>query len=193
MVLERHAPGREASWAAGGMIAESEAGQHPVFWELATASARLYPEFVAELQDASGVHVDYRRKGTISFMDQEEEAPVAGRTLSVDELCQLEPNLEYRGSAVFLHEDSVDPRLLLKALLKAAKHDGVEIVSGAEVTQVEVDQRGAVAAITTKSRYHGEVIVNCAGAWADSFSPLPIPARPIKGQMLSLLPELDDN
>jgi len=30
-------------------------------------------------------------------------------------------------------------------------------------------------------------IVNCAGAWSGQFSPVPVPTRPIKGQMLALV------
>ena len=170
------------------MIAESEAGPHRSFWELAAASARLYPQFIDQLQDDSGVHIDFRREGTIRFTDPAEVLMV-GRSLSKEDLLRLEPSLEFEAPAVFLEEGSVDPRLLLEALLKSAKHLGVDVLSGAEVTEIEANQRGAVAAVTTKARYHGTVIVNCAGAWADAFSPLPVPTKPIKGQMLALIPE----
>ena len=38
---------------------------------LAAASARMYPEFVHELQDESGMNVDLRDHGTILFMPPE--------------------------------------------------------------------------------------------------------------------------
>ncbi|HEY4960421.1 MAG TPA: FAD-dependent oxidoreductase, partial [Terriglobales bacterium] len=33
------------------------------------------------------------------------------------------------------------------------------------------------------------VVVNCCGAWAGQIQPLPVPARPVKGQMVCLIPQ----
>ena len=57
-------PGRGASWAAAGMIAPafeaaSEAGVHPRLFDLCLESARLWPEFAAQLEDKSGQSVGY--------------------------------------------------------------------------------------------------------------------------------------
>ena len=72
MVLERHQPGREASWAAGGMLADREAGSHPLFRSMARVSAAMYPQWVHQLQDESGVQVDLREQGTIRFLDDDD-------------------------------------------------------------------------------------------------------------------------
>ncbi|MGA7287713.1 MAG: FAD-dependent oxidoreductase, partial [Terriglobales bacterium] len=60
LVVEKGEPGREASWAAGGMLVDSPAETQPALRELATASARMYPEFVHELEDESGLKIDLR-------------------------------------------------------------------------------------------------------------------------------------
>jgi glycine/D-amino acid oxidase-like deaminating enzyme len=88
-----------------------------------------------------------------------------------------------------LPEACVDPRQLLAALVKTALHLGVNVVSGAKVTHIQIEEGRVVGAITTKSSYMAPVIVNCAGAWAGQFSPVPLPTRPIKGQMLALVSE----
>ena len=50
LLLERGACGREASHAAGGMIADCPLEMPPALHPLAAASARMYPPFVNQLQ-----------------------------------------------------------------------------------------------------------------------------------------------
>jgi len=114
----------------------------------------------------------------------------AGEPLSVDDLKRLEPELSYFPPAMFLPERCVDPRLLMDALVAAAKHLGVDISSGAEVTGFELACDRVEAAITTKSRYSCNLIVNCAGAWAGQVGPITIPTVPKKGQMLAVTPAI---
>lgn len=187
-VLDKHHPGREASWASGGMIAHCEAGSNPVFRLLAKTSAQMYPSFVHTLQDESDINVDFRSYGTIRFLDNDDgELAEEGKSLSSEALRELEPELAYSAPARLLPEFCVDPRLLVEGLLKAALHRGVHVASGADVTHLQVEEGRAVAVVTSKTRYVAEYIVNCAGAWSGQFSPVPIPTRPIKGQMLALV------
>jgi glycine/D-amino acid oxidase-like deaminating enzyme len=86
----------------------------------------------------------------------------------------------------------VDPRLLIEALLKTALRSGVHVAAGSDVTHLQIEEGRAVAAVTTKTRYSAKAMVNCAGAWSGQSSPLPIPTRPIKGQMLALISEKKD-
>ena len=67
LIVERGEPGREASHAAAGMLADFPLETPAMLQPLATASARMYPEFVHELQDESGMKVDLRDQGTIFF------------------------------------------------------------------------------------------------------------------------------
>src|SRR5207253_6432587 len=60
LIVERGEPGREASHAAAGMLGDFPLETPANLQPLATASARMYPEFVHELQDESGVDVDLR-------------------------------------------------------------------------------------------------------------------------------------
>jgi glycine oxidase len=65
LVVEKGEPGREASWAAGGMLVDFPAETRPELRELASASVRMYPEFVHELEDESGPKIDLRSVGTL--------------------------------------------------------------------------------------------------------------------------------
>jgi glycine oxidase len=188
IVLDASQPGREASWAAGGMLAARDPETKPALRELAIAGAEIYPEFVHQIQDESGTLVDFRTDGAIRFLLPKELGNCALPLLTEIELHELEPNLSYTATAVFIDESCVDPRQLLPALVKAAKHHEVDMAAGAEVQEIEVVNDRAVAAITSKTRYAGAAIVNCAGAWAAHIGPVKIPTRPAKGQMLALAP-----
>ena len=65
LVVERGEPGREASYAAAGMLADCPLEMPAALQAFAAASARMYPEFVHELQDESGINVDLRDQGTL--------------------------------------------------------------------------------------------------------------------------------
>jgi glycine oxidase len=175
------------------MLADFRLEIPPALQHLASASARMYPEFVHELQDESGIKVDLRDQGTILFVTAEElhECPslIADHPLS-SPLAQLEPELGPAGlPAIFLQERSVDPRALASAALKAARHRGVDISSGTSVTEVLLSDGIVTGVRTAKTQYSAPIVVNCAGAWAGQLPPHAIPTRPVKGQMLSLVGE----
>jgi glycine oxidase len=191
LVVERGQPGREASHAAGGMLVDCGIETPSVLQPLATASARMYPEFAQELQFESGMHVDLRDHGTIVFLspDHVDERPGFTLTSSLPvPLAELEPALaEPNRPAVYLKERSVDPRALSTSAWKAAKRHGIDFSSGDEVTAVSLVDGRATGVTTTKTAFPAAKIVNCAGAWSGQIGPHRFPTRPVKGQMLCLL------
>jgi glycine oxidase len=185
LVVERGESGREASHAAAGMLADCTVETPAALQPLATASARMYPEFVHELQDESGSKVDLRDQGTLLFLPAEETHGCT-ETLPAS-LAELEPALaDPNRPAIYLRERSVDPRALMSAALKAARHRGVDISSGSPVTNVLTSDGRAAGVATEKTSYLAPVAVNCAGAWAGHLPPLYFPTRPVKGQMLAV-------
>lgn len=190
LVLERGEPGREASHAAGGMLVDCGLETHPALQPLATASARMYPEFVHELEVESGINVDLRDQGAILIFSSEhgyERAGIALEMLPPRALSELEPAFADPGRPVFLlKERSVDPRALTTAALLTAKRRGVDISSGEEVAEVNFSE-GSAAVLTRKTSYSSAKVVNCAGAWSGQIAPYNFPTRPVKGQMLCLI------
>jgi glycine oxidase len=195
LVVERGEPGREASHAAAGMLSDCGLETPTALQALATASARMYPEFVHELQDESGTNVDLRDEGTILFLAPEhasKQPDFATEHQLPAPLAELEPALADMNApalylpAVYLKERSVDPRALVAAALKAAKHRGVDISSGTTVTDVLVSDGQVTGVRTDRTSYSSPIVVNCAGAWAGSFSTYGFPTRPVKGQMLAV-------
>ena len=190
LVIEKHEPVREATYAAGGMIANCDPHIPNALQPLAAASAQMYPEFVQQLQDESGESADLRDTGTIAcFESGENPECTTARHLTGEELSQMEPLLQLSGSAWFLPECSVDPRGLGRVLVQAAKHRGIDFVTGSPVVEVLVVEGRAAGVKTTHSEYAAGVVVNCSGAWAGQILPLAIPVRPVKGQMVCLVPQ----
>jgi glycine oxidase len=190
LVVERGEPGREASHAAGGMLVDCPLETPPALQPLATASAKMYPEFAHELHLESGINVDLRDYGTIIFPRAEElhEHPeFTPSNLLPAPLTELEPALaESNNAPLYLKERSVDPRALTAAALKTAKNRGVDFSSGDQVTAVTLSDSHVAGVTTTKTSFLSNKVVNCAGAWSSQLGPHAPPTRPVKGQMLCL-------
>ena len=190
LIVERGEPGREASYAAGGMLVDCPLETPAALQPLATASARMYPEFAYELEIDSGMKVDLRDHGTILFPSAEHLHQAQASGFLPASLTALEPALAETNSqrpAFYLRERSVDPRALTTAAWKTAKHRSVDFSSGDEVTAVTVTDGRAIGVTTTKTAFHAAKIVNCAGAWSGQIPPHKFPTRPVKGQMLCLV------
>lgn len=188
LVVEKGEPGREASWAAGGMLADCPLEMPLALHDLAAASARMYPEFVSELEEASGLKIDLRTVGTLFFASEEHRNLAAAYPLPRP-LAELEPAFRAAENApvcLYLKERSVDPRGLLAAAEKAARNRGVDFCLGVTVEAVALSGGRACGVATTKETLQAPVVVNCAGAWAGDISPVGFPTRPVKGQMLSV-------
>jgi glycine oxidase len=191
LVVEKGEPGREASWAAGGMLADFPLELPEALRELATASAAMYPEFVDELQDESGLKIDLRSQGTLLFHDQPLHATTTGSHGLPALLADLEPKLKpvepASYPALYLNERSVDPRHLSSAAIAAIHHRGIDLSSGNEVLAVDLKDGKACGIRTKKTQFSTSLVVNCAGAWASQVEPIRFPTRPVKGQMLCVI------
>lgn len=193
LVVEKGEPGREASWAAGGMLADFPLEMPEALHELATASAAMYPEFVDALQDESGLKIDLRSQGTLLLSDQLLDGRMADNHILPARLTELEPRLKPAyamagaNHAIYLNERSVDPRQLSSAAIAALRHRGIDLSSGNEVLAVDVKDGKACGVRTRKTQFFAGCVVNCAGAWAAQVEPIHFPARPVKGQMLCVI------
>ncbi len=189
LVVEKGEPAREATHAAGGMIAHCDPGNPPQLAKMIAASARLYPEFVTQLRAEAFASPDLRTDGAIAFFENGEQPVCEGsRPLDDEEIARLEPLIAHRGRAYLLPESSIDPRKLGRMLEKAAHTLGVDFVTGVPVTEVAVMAGRTAGVRTAKSFYGASAVVNCAGAWASQIKPVKLPTRPVKGQMVCVVP-----
>src|SRR5436305_2572362 len=188
LVVERGEPGREASYAAGGMLVDCSLDTPAALQPLAVASARMYPEFAHEIEVESGGRVDLRDQGTLFIPPAEHVHERPGFTMAEllpAPLSELEPELRAE-RAFYLKERSVDPRALSSAATKAAKNLGTDFSSGDPVNAVDLSHGRVNGVTTTKTSFLAPKVVICAGAWSGQIAPDALPTRPVKGQMLCL-------
>jgi len=169
------------------MIAVCDPHNDRLMQPLAEMSAAMYPEFVHELEDESQMKVDLRGDGVITFLDPSSYSALHPKSepLTTAEIAELEPGVVSRPNSYYLPERWVDPRLLCSALLHAFKHRGGGVASGSTVLCISENE-----VRTEQTTYRAETIVNCTGAWAGQLTP-GIPTRPVKGQMLCVVPLAD--
>jgi glycine oxidase len=200
-VLERAVPGAEASSAAGGILSPGvEALEPGPFYALCRASLARYGAFVHEVEAASGVHVGYRRLGTLEVaLDDDHARLLAGRAeklaahgLPVEVLDdaavrRLEPGIspEARGALFFEDEASLDPRQLGRAVYVAAARAGARFVHG-EVRRIAMEGGRAVGVDHATGRIGADAVVLAAGAWSllvEGHGLPPGAVRPVRGQI----------
>jgi glycine oxidase len=187
LVIERSKPGREASYAGGGMIADLDPVLPVELHELAHRSAKLYPQFVRDLTSESEAAIDLRDVGVIAF----EQHPIAEtdgiQAITAEQVLSLEPKLALPPDPAYtMSERAVDPRDLVSALLAALQKRGVEVIAGESVLKIVADHSVATGVLTDRASYAAPLIVNCAGAWASQIAGAKLPTQPVKGHMVAL-------
>jgi glycine oxidase len=209
-VFERGEPGWGATYVAAGMLApvgELSFGE-PKLLELTLAAARMYPEFVAELEAASGISTGYEQLGALHVaLDQDEAAQLRRvhdlqRSLELEaewlppRKCRdLEPGLtpSFHGGVFAVGEAVVDPRELTWSLVVACASEGVEIRAGCEVVEPKLED-GRIVGVRVAKRvdlgrkpytytesdgdFYADSVVLACGAWSGAAEWLPEEARP---------------
>jgi len=207
-LLERNAPAREATWAAAGMLSPlAEAPDDGPFLDFALASLRSYRGWVRAVEEASGMEVEYRESGKLRLalsgpeldrlVERREWAEARGlgvRWFEPEELRRKEPGLalSIRGALLLEEDFRVDNRRLGEALVVAARQAGVRIRTEVTVREILLEKGRARGVRTAEDDpIEGDRVLLAAGAWSGTFSelPVPIPVRPVRGQMLSLRTE----
>ena len=204
LLLDRRQPGREASWAAAGMLSPGpdSADALPLV-PLAKESMRLYPEFVASVEELSGKPTGFARKGTLEIFtgqggESERNRMIAQHralglpieAVSVEAARKAEPLLgaAAQAAAWLPEEATLDPRLLVEALLAAAGNRGVEIHPDSPVTQLTLDGNHCTGVVAGGANISAKCVILAAGcysagiAWLGRYAP----TRPIRGQILAL-------
>jgi glycine oxidase len=195
-----------ASGVAAGMLAPVTeiTFTEELLLGLNLASMRLYPDFVDELEVASGLPAGLRRTATISVAyNADDAARLAVLSSYLDRLGLVSTRLTSRDcrshepllsptirSGLLVEGDwSCDNRVLWAALVEATRRAGVVEVAGFvhAVASTGGRVRGVVLADGTELQAGQVVLAN--GAWAGQVRGIPaVPVRPVKGQILRLDP-----
>lgn len=200
-------PGGGAALTAAGMLAavtELHYGEE-LLLGLNLASAARYPDFVAELEEASGRDTGFRACGTLAVaLDSDDRAHLRelhalqrrsgleSEWLTGRECRRLEPMLApgVRGGLRVDGDHQVDPRRLAAALLAACERAGVVFHRARAERLRVVRDRAAGVVLAGGAEHAADQVVLAAGSLSGRLAGLPPgvapPVRPVKGQVLRL-------
>ncbi|MEU8888123.1 glycine oxidase ThiO [Streptomyces sp. NPDC048442] len=201
------APGGGAAQVAAGMLAavtELHHGEQTLLG-LNLASARRYPDFVTELEEASGQDTGYRACGTLAVaLDSDDRAHLRelhtlqrqsgleSEWLSGRDCRRLEPMLApgVRGGLRVDGDHQIDPRRLAAALLTACERAGVVVYRTTAERLSVVRERASGALLADGTEVVADQVVLAAGSLSGRLAGVPQevlpPVRPVKGQVLRL-------
>jgi glycine oxidase len=205
LLVDRGPAGREASWAAAGMLSpQAEAHVADDFFRFCCEARTLYPTFAAELLDETGVDIELDQTGTmqVTFSDErssklaerfewQRKAGLEVERLSFDEIRELEPSISpsVRDGLLFPNDWQVENRKLVEALLEYARRNRIEILENTEARDL-IHEAGEIRGIDTSAgRWYCDRAVMTAGAWTTRICTLPFRVKPIRGQMVCFRPE----
>ena len=204
LVLDRREVGQGATKASAGILAPFvEAHDRQALLELTSRSLGLYDEFVANVVEDSGATVQYVRTGTLEVVTDHGglarvesihktclEHGFSSALLDADGVQQMEPHLS--GSAlggVFVEAHGfVGASDLTVALRRAAVMHGAKFKTAAAATRI-IRNGSGISVETTTDTYSCASAVMAAGSWSgrvDVEGAMPIPIRPVRGQLLDL-------
>lgn len=200
-------PGHGSSWAAAGMLApigEAHFGEGPLI-DLNVAAARAWPSFAGDLEAASERPVGLRREGALlvaldpsdaaavhQLCDFQQRSGLAAEPRSRAQCRELEPLLapSIQGGVELAHDDSVDNRLLIEALIAACAHTGVERIAHEVTALCRQHDRVTGVVLQDGRRLDAEAVVVAAGARSSMLAGLGAtdvpPVRPVRGVTLRL-------
>ncbi len=203
-ILDSGKAGREASFAAAGMLAvQAETDETGEFFDLCRAARDVYPDFAADIQAETGIDIELDRAGTIylAFNDSDirelshryewqRRAGLQVERLSARETCKLEPFVspDVRESLLFPDDWQVENRRLLAALERSAARNGLVVEENRRVDRLIVKNGRAIGVETPVGKIYSQRVVLAAGAWTSliGVEGIEIPTvRPVRGQILA--------
>ncbi|UVI37514.1 glycine oxidase ThiO [Brevibacterium spongiae] len=194
-------PGQGATHAAAGMIAPAAEvvwGQTPLY-PLMQTSARLYPDFAAEVASATGADLGLTDTGTLvcagdradlqalrELRENQDEAGFTTELLTGSRARSLEPALSpsVAGAVRIPGDHSIDPRRITSALLTS-------FASGLLRRRVTglVRDGGATVGVEVEDGSHlsADQVIIAAGTEANGITGVPVlPLRHVWGDVLRL-------
>jgi glycine oxidase len=205
LLVEKHQPGQEASAAAAGLlsVASGRSKRGPMY-HLKRASQELYPALVRELEERTGIDIEYQTAGVLDLVrtDADEkkyrqlyalrrEQGYPATWLSPEELRRFEPALttDVRGAVHFPSDHHLHNGKLAEAWAAGAVQRGVALQTGTTVNEARIAS-GKVTAVRVGDQWiDTHTVVIAAGSWSRQVGEifgLTIPVEPAKGQMIAV-------
>lgn len=208
-LLERHECGREASWAGAGILAPCNPQRSDSLFHFQERSLELFPHLCAELEQETGIDVEYERCGELELVFHKQamgiaradERGAAGKHFSDDrprvelltpsQLSDLEPAVtpDLLGALLCRHTAQVRNPRLLAALRKSCELRGVVVREHCAVHDAMFTDGRVVGVITNQGNIACENVIVCAGAWSGTLGEnigRALPVHPVRGQIILL-------
>jgi glycine oxidase len=175
----------EASWAGAGMLAPGgEVDSDVALAKMALRSLGMYPEFVRELEEESGLAVEYRKCGAVEVAIDDASAEALTQKAKRQAAIGIasEP-CRYRGLEARLYPNDaiVDPRTVTAALLTVCRRRGIAIREDERVTEVLANGSGLR---TVRDEHCCDRVLIAAGAWSSTLFPGLPHVFPVRGHLL---------
>jgi glycine oxidase len=169
--------GGEASRAGAGMLAPGgEFVGDRVWTPLMLESRALYPDFVGELSEESGLALDCGICGGVDLATSEDDWP-ALRDRARRQAAVGITSREIAEGILYPNDGYVDSPQVVSALRRACEKRGVAFEDGRKVAEIDADRSEAV--VIAAGAWSGEIVVTAKGV------PLTLPKTvPVKGHLL---------
>jgi glycine oxidase len=212
VLFDRQEPGREASWAAAGMLSPApHVPEDAALTPLGNESLRIYPDFVARIEDASGVPTHFERDGALELFFGEGSEIECERSIAenvrlgvrceavrLEQARELERSMNPRVRAAmwFPEEATIEPRQLMDSLLTAAQRGGVEVRANSAVTNLICEGGRCCGVVTDGEKIQAKHVIVAAGCFCPTITEDKsgrnetleryAPTHPVRGQMIAL-------
>lgn len=204
-VIEKGQPGREASWAGGGIVSPLYPWRYgAAVTTLASWAQNYYPRLASQLYSETELDIELNISGLL-MLDAEDRVAALdwahqyGRKmaeLETDEIYQLEASLApaFKNGLWMPEVANVrNPRLLQALIVSLERRENVQILTSSEVVAWKCHE-SVVRQITLRNSDTGRCadlpvsqLIVCAGAWSGRLLAginAAIDVHPVKGQML---------
>lgn len=203
-VIERGPIGKEASWASAGIISyPNRPDMVPERIELSRRGLARYPSLVRELEERTGIGIEYSVPGELTIAVDDEHAEkervraawqqsqgFAVEAVELSDAIALEPALPRNLVGAWHSPDvgSLSVYRLTQALAAAAASHGAHILAETPVSTILLDENRVAGLRLADRDIAAETVVLATGAWTRFLGEAvgsSLPTRPVKGQLIA--------
>lgn len=203
-LIDKQAPGNEASWAGGGIVSPLYPWNYDdAISDLVRRAQAYYPQLCESLYQETGIDPEFDACG-LFMLDSNEHAVAlnwAQRTgaplftAPIAKVYQQIPGLR-SGFTKALNMPQVgnvrNPRLLKALLASLMLNQHFDLVAGEAVTGLLTDHDVVVGTETQQQAYRADKVMIAAGAWTPLLTGaygMPLKIAPVRGEMLVFEPK----